>query len=465
MLGCFISRAHLCVIRKKILSTDLSFTIIRIHFLSNIIDHHQSSSIIIMDENINSPYDHLQDQLFIGSSANSSSSSPAPNSTFMSSNDYRFSSPSEATSKENDSSSSTNYTAPKEAFHPLMAQNLGFQLADLSNVSDNFPRMFADMLVNGDSASAIGEDLYLRPLSNHTTVKNNDLSAELSEKLMLKTLSSSSRIGGGLHRFIIPGDDEFRFSSSSRGLTTNFSQIHPSINISNPSYHSSCPKTSSFNCRNNWPTFDLLSNGRICENDAKTSGASDFGSLLQESTFIPDFGLHHMKQACRRETTSFERMSSFSPNTMEAKRPNSSINEPKASQVAPKKTRLESQSTSCPHMKVRKEKLGDRIAALQQLVAPFGKTDTASVLMEAIGYIKFLENQTLSVPYMKSSRNNNGTSDRESRNEDAYDNEEPRQDLRSRGLCLVPLSCMSYITNDGGGGGSIWPSQDFGGGI
>ncbi|PKI35165.1 hypothetical protein CRG98_044440 [Punica granatum] len=304
-----------------------------------------------------------------------------------------------------------------------MAQNLGFQLADLSNVSDNFPRMFADMLVNGDSASAIGEDLYLRPLSNHTTVKNNDLSAELSEKLMLKTLSSSSRIGGGLHRFIIPGDDEFRFSSSSRGLTTNFSQIHPSINISNPSYHSSCPKTSSFNCRNNWPTFDLLSNGRICENDAKTSGASDFGSLLQESTFIPDFGLHHMKQACRRETTSFER--------------------------------------------VRKEKLGDRIAALQQLVAPFGKTDTASVLMEAIGYIKFLENQvqTLSVPYMKSSRNNNGTSDRESRNEDAYDNEEPRQDLRSRGLCLVPLSCMSYITNDGGGGGSIWPSQDFGGGI
>eukprot|EP00249_Psilotum_nudum_P022565 c28567_g1_i2 orf=500-1390(+) len=42
---------------------------------------------------------------------------------------------------------------------------------------------------------------------------------------------------------------------------------------------------------------------------------------------------------------------------------------------------------------LRKEKLGDRIMALQQLVSPFGKTDTASVLLEAIGYIKFLQEQ------------------------------------------------------------------------
>ncbi|CAN1835508.1 Transcription factor bHLH110 [Linum perenne] len=59
-----------------------------------------------------------------------------------------------------------------------------------------------------------------------------------------------------------------------------------------------------------------------------------------------------------------------------------------------KKSRLlEQPRASCPPFKVRKEKLGDRIASLQQLVAPFGKTDTASVLMEAIGYIKFLQNQ------------------------------------------------------------------------
>lgn len=41
--------------------------------------------------------------------------------------------------------------------------------------------------------------------------------------------------------------------------------------------------------------------------------------------------------------------------------------------------------------------------------------------------------------------------------------EEPKRDLRSRGLCLVPLSCMSYVTNDTGAGG-IWPPPTFGGG-
>ncbi|KAL1331774.1 transcription factor bHLH112 isoform X2 [Arachis ipaensis] len=46
-----------------------------------------------------------------------------------------------------------------------------------------------------------------------------------------------------------------------------------------------------------------------------------------------------------------------------------------------------------PTFKVRKEKLGDRVTALQQLVSPFGKTDTASVLHEAIEYIKFLHDQ------------------------------------------------------------------------
>ncbi|CAL5025264.1 unnamed protein product [Urochloa decumbens] len=57
-----------------------------------------------------------------------------------------------------------------------------------------------------------------------------------------------------------------------------------------------------------------------------------------------------------------------------------------------KKPRLETPSP-LPTFKVRKEKLGDRVTALQQLVAPFGKTDTASVLHETIEYIKFLHDQ------------------------------------------------------------------------
>ncbi|MCE0482080.1 hypothetical protein HAX54_040471 [Datura stramonium] len=153
-------------------------------------------------------------------------------------------------------------------------------------------------------------------------------------------------------------------------------------------------------------------------------------------------------------------ISAFSNGMAEAKRTSNTLESNKGPQNAPKKSRVDSRA-SCPPFKVRKEKLGDRIAALQQLVAPFGKTDTASVLMEAIGYIKFLQNQveTLSVPYMKSSRckasrslhgdggeMNNGS------------NEEMKRDLRSRGLCLVPLSCLTYVTD---GGGGVWPPPNF----
>uniref|UniRef100_A0ACD6AJ49 Uncharacterized protein n=1 Tax=Avena sativa TaxID=4498 RepID=A0ACD6AJ49_AVESA len=58
-----------------------------------------------------------------------------------------------------------------------------------------------------------------------------------------------------------------------------------------------------------------------------------------------------------------------------------------------KKKRTETQPSQLPTFKVRKEKLGDRVTALQQLVSPFGKTDTASVLHETIEYIKFLHDQ------------------------------------------------------------------------
>jgi hypothetical protein len=103
---------------------------------------------------------------------------------------------------------------------------------------------------------------------------------------------------------------------------------------------------------------------------------------------------------------------------------------------------------------VRKEKLGDRITALQQLVSPFGKTDTASVLLEAIGYIKFLQDQVqvLSTPYLKSGGTSNpGSQDHKGwGSSDKKDSDEPKQDLRSRGLCLVPVSCTLHVANDNG---------------
>ncbi|KAI4371106.1 hypothetical protein MLD38_019375 [Melastoma candidum] len=101
----------------------------------------------------------------------------------------------------------------------------------------------------------------------------------------------------------------------------------------------------------------------------------------------------------------------------------------------PKRPRIQTPSP-LPTFKVRKEKLGDRITALQQLVSPFGKTDTASVLHEAIEYIKFLHDQvhSLSTPRVK----------------DAVLHRVPpqRTEMRKRGLCLVPISSAFPVAGE-----------------
>jgi hypothetical protein len=69
-----------------------------------------------------------------------------------------------------------------------------------------------------------------------------------------------------------------------------------------------------------------------------------------------------------------------------------SLKRAKDNESAAKKPRVTTPSP-LPTFKVRKENLRDQITSLQQLVSPFGKTDTASVLQEAIEYIKFLHDQ------------------------------------------------------------------------
>ncbi|XP_060205738.1 transcription factor bHLH68-like isoform X1 [Lycium barbarum] len=108
-----------------------------------------------------------------------------------------------------------------------------------------------------------------------------------------------------------------------------------------------------------------------------------------------------------------------------------------------KKARVQ-HSSAQPSLKVRKEKLGDRITALHQLVSPFGKTDTASVLSEAIGYIRFLQAQidALSSPYMGNVAGSMGHTHQQS------DSQHRVKDLKSRGLCLVPISCTQHVASD-----------------
>ncbi|KAF7822810.1 transcription factor bHLH123 [Senna tora] len=115
------------------------------------------------------------------------------------------------------------------------------------------------------------------------------------------------------------------------------------------------------------------------------------------------------------------------------------------SEGAPKRPRSETPSP-LPAFKVRKEKMGDRITALQQLVSPFGKTDTASVLSEAIEYIKFLHEQVtvLSTPYMKSG----APIQHQQSPGKSKEGEGTKQDLRSRGLCLVPVSSTFPVTHE-----------------
>lgn len=282
---------------------------------------------------------------------------------------------------------------------------------------------------------------FTQMLKSPSSIEERDQLSDMNAKLLLGTLSNT-----GLQLY--PGDNNnllysSNSSSTNRGRFT--SQIYPTINVSNLNINqaNSCSSLDM-----NLQPLDLINSAR-------------YGGSFSQTYGLTNHFQHSSSESPVNSSTST--ISAFSNGMPEAKRTSNTLETNKGPQNAPKKSRVDSRA-SCPPFKVRKEKLGDRIAALQQLVAPFGKTDTASVLMEAIGYIKFLQNQveTLSVPYMKSSRSkasrslhrgggemNNGSS------------EESKRDLRSRGLCLVPLSCLTYVTDVGGG---VWPPPNFTGG-
>ncbi|CAH2034080.1 unnamed protein product [Thlaspi arvense] len=275
---------------------------------------------------------------------------------------------------------------------------------------------------------------------------------DYTEKLLLNTISSRFPINGD-YTSSLPSSSSSSSSPSSQSHRGSFSQIYPSVNISSLSES----RRMSMDMTNIPRPFDMnmqVLDGRLFEGNVLVPplNSQEISNLGMSRGSFPPFGLpfhHHLQQTLHPSSSPTHQMEMFSNEAQgsEGKRHNF-LMATKAGENASKKPRVESRS-SCPPFKVRKEKLGDRIAALQQLVSPFGKT--------------------LSVPYMRASRNRPGKVSPLGSLPQEGDEEETR-DLRSRGLCLVPLSCMTYVTGDvGDGGGGVgsgfWPTPPgFGGG-
>ncbi|KAI4374735.1 hypothetical protein MLD38_012695 [Melastoma candidum] len=222
------------------------------------------------------------------------------------------------------------------------------------------------------------------------------------------------------------------YGQNSGDLLPSWSKVPPFLRISPPKHQqqAAAPSHNQLHFSNNAPFWNAT---------AASPAASDIRST---SCYFPS------PHSTPFLTTSFEEKS---------KKPaEGSSNVPRGgaagtskksggAETAGKRARGET-GTASPPFKVRKEKTGDRITVLQQLVSPFGKTDTASVLTEAIDYIKFLHEQVniLSAPYLKSG----GTMQHHQNMENRDDPEGPRHDLRSRGLCLVPVSSTFPVTHE-----------------
>ncbi|CAL0320750.1 unnamed protein product [Lupinus luteus] len=186
-------------------------------------------------------------------------------------------------------------------------------------------------------------------------------------------------------------------------------------------------------------------------------------ALTSQISIITNSSDSSSASSCNHNNNTFNPFSNTNVNVLQKKR-NGSGQEPVTKvgvgNQRPHKMNKADNPTSTGHAKQRKEKLGERIAVLQQLVSPFGKTDTASVLHEAMGYIKFLQDQVqlLCSPYLQrlhSSNPNLGIGDN--------NGDEVTKDLRSKGLCLIPMECTVHMASSNGA--DFWSPAEIGNNI
>uniref|UniRef100_A0A0E0CJ52 BHLH domain-containing protein n=1 Tax=Oryza meridionalis TaxID=40149 RepID=A0A0E0CJ52_9ORYZ len=211
------------------------------------------------------------------------------------------------------------------------------------------------------------------------------------------------------------------------------------------------------------------------------SSTSDDASQLARSCSSPWGGIHghhhhnalqqqasSPRSSCITSTTSLgsNGVLEFSNNTS----PRECIST--ASGAAFKKARTQEPSPAQATVKVRKEKLGDRITALHQLVSPFGKALSSPYLGNGGsssngggGSNSKLQHQHQQQPEasrVQGERNSifpedpgqllhdNAMKKRGQPDQDESCEEAKTRDLRSRGLCLVPVSCTVDVGVDAG---------------
>ncbi|XP_074586415.1 uncharacterized protein LOC141842099 isoform X1 [Curcuma longa] len=133
-------------------------------------------------------------------------------------------------------------------------------------------------------------------------------------------------------------------------------------------------------------------NSKLCPNELLWTGTRSLSDGISFTGCLNNPPLEGSASSNRRNGRTFTTTSEG-----KRKRPDDS------SERLLKKSKYDNSTASS--VKAPKMKLTDKITALQQLVSPFGKTDTASVLFETYNCIKILHEQVqlLSDPYIKSS--------------------------------------------------------------
>ncbi|XVF15813.1 hypothetical protein REPUB_Repub09cG0188700 [Reevesia pubescens] len=304
-----------------------------------------------------------------------------------------------------------------------------------TEMSDSFPKL--NEMMNCHSSAA--EDLYLQSKKHYPQSSDHDLGGNpwqsnfsIANSITELQLSSGDFYPNSHH-------DSPCLGTAAATSRYDFNHIFPSTNISTLDL---CSTLLSSSLDLNLKSLDLLTStydGGNCNQSLLDSPGKLSRNFLMG---------HDQRREVSDSPSTSSKVSAFVSGSITSTKRPGSFSETKESQTDAKKHRSSMSRSPCQTLKVRKEKLGDRVAALQKLVAPFGKTDTASVLTEAIGYIQFLHDQvqTLSVPFMKSSqRKLYRTVQVGSKEEEGKEEQKP--DLRSRGLCLVPQSCASYFIN------------------